>query len=260
MSKTYVNVIPSLGIYSRRSLSETVVVASVTPVTGFYCLSRHVHIEGMVMAIVFIIILILSTIGVSHAKLAYARRHKISKIDLGMERHGYVFVFIILLTLALSVYAYGARSIAFVVFIVIFGWIISSPKLKGIATRISHKISNPLPAILAISILILWVGLPVAIIAGLHIPSVDEINAVGFIQAIKGCSIKGNINQNGEKIYHLSTQKYYKETVIETEKGDEYFCSTKEAEDKGFRASKAEDRYKSDSEECTPRDQFYTGC
>jgi micrococcal nuclease len=47
------------------------------------------------------------------------------------------------------------------------------------------------------------------------------------------CSIKGNINSDDEKIYHLPSGQYYERT-----KAEKMFCSEKEAEEAGFRRSK----------------------
>jgi micrococcal nuclease len=46
------------------------------------------------------------------------------------------------------------------------------------------------------------------------------------------CTIKGNINSSGEKIYHVESGRYYKIT-----KPEEWFCSEQEAIDAGFRKS-----------------------
>ncbi|MGM7701300.1 thermonuclease family protein [Pseudalkalibacillus sp. Hm43] len=46
------------------------------------------------------------------------------------------------------------------------------------------------------------------------------------------CDIKGNINSDGEKIYHMPDGAYYEVT-----KAEEMFCSEKEAEKAGFRPS-----------------------
>jgi micrococcal nuclease len=53
-----------------------------------------------------------------------------------------------------------------------------------------------------------------------------------------GCDIKGNINMNGEKIYHLPGSEWYDGTIIDTGKGERWFCTTEEAEDNGWRAAK----------------------
>lgn len=52
------------------------------------------------------------------------------------------------------------------------------------------------------------------------------------------CNIKGNINYNGEKIYHVPGQEYYDETKIDEEYGERWFCSEEEAQAAGWRKSK----------------------
>lgn len=49
------------------------------------------------------------------------------------------------------------------------------------------------------------------------------------------CRIKGNINSNQEKIYHLPDCPYYNRTSINSARGEQYFCSTQEAEAAGWR-------------------------
>lgn len=50
-----------------------------------------------------------------------------------------------------------------------------------------------------------------------------------------GCSIKGNINSDGDKIYHMPWQSAYDKTVISPEKGEFWFCTEAEAEVNGWR-------------------------
>ena len=50
--------------------------------------------------------------------------------------------------------------------------------------------------------------------------------------------IKGNINNKGEKIYHLPNQQHYKKTKISPEKGERYFKTEAEAQAAGWRKSK----------------------
>lgn len=52
------------------------------------------------------------------------------------------------------------------------------------------------------------------------------------------CLIKGNINNEGVKIYHKPGQDYYNQTKISPEKGERWFCTSAEAEANGWRASK----------------------
>ncbi len=53
-----------------------------------------------------------------------------------------------------------------------------------------------------------------------------------------GCSIKGNISNKGERIYHLPGQKFYAKTKISEGKGERWFCSEAEARAAGWRRSK----------------------
>ncbi|TSC76223.1 MAG: micrococcal nuclease [Parcubacteria group bacterium Gr01-1014_31] len=50
-----------------------------------------------------------------------------------------------------------------------------------------------------------------------------------------GCSIKGNINTKGEKIYHLPGCGSYEKTVIEETKDEQWFCVENDAIAAGFR-------------------------
>ena len=53
-----------------------------------------------------------------------------------------------------------------------------------------------------------------------------------------GCDIKGNISGKGDKIYHVPGGRYYDKVKIEQFKGEDYFCSEKDAEKAGFRKSR----------------------
>ncbi len=53
-----------------------------------------------------------------------------------------------------------------------------------------------------------------------------------------GCVIKGNINLEGAKIYHVPEGRYYAGTRIEPERGEHWFCSEEEAVAAGWRRSK----------------------
>lgn len=52
------------------------------------------------------------------------------------------------------------------------------------------------------------------------------------------CDIKGNINSEGEKIYHVPGQRHYAKTKISAAKGERWFCSEQEAQHAGWRRSK----------------------
>lgn len=51
------------------------------------------------------------------------------------------------------------------------------------------------------------------------------------------CAIKGNVNSEGERIYHVPGGSFYGRTDIKPEEGDRWFCTAAEAREAGFRAS-----------------------
>lgn len=51
-----------------------------------------------------------------------------------------------------------------------------------------------------------------------------------------GCSIKGNINRSGDRIYHVPGSRWYDRTQINERSGERWFCSVAEAEAAGWRA------------------------
>lgn len=51
------------------------------------------------------------------------------------------------------------------------------------------------------------------------------------------CSIKGNISNSGERIYHVQTGEFYDVTRIDRLKGELWFCSEAEARAAGWRKS-----------------------
>ena len=51
----------------------------------------------------------------------------------------------------------------------------------------------------------------------------------------RACAIKGNINGNGDHIYHLPFQQFYSRTRIDESKGERWFCTEKEALEAGWR-------------------------
>lgn len=53
----------------------------------------------------------------------------------------------------------------------------------------------------------------------------------------KGCVIKGNIADDGERIYHVPGQQYYDVTRIDTAQGERWFCSEADAVAAGWRRS-----------------------
>lgn len=49
-----------------------------------------------------------------------------------------------------------------------------------------------------------------------------------------GCQIKGNINNKRDKIYHIPGSLWYKQTQINTAKGERWFYSESEAQNAGW--------------------------
>ncbi|RUZ73833.1 hypothetical protein EN943_25975 [Mesorhizobium sp. M7A.F.Ca.US.006.01.1.1] len=60
----------------------------------------------------------------------------------------------------------------------------------------------------------------------------------GGISALSGCATKGNISVAGERIYHMPGQRHYNETVVNSAKGERWFCSQWQAWWAGWRKSK----------------------
>jgi endonuclease YncB( thermonuclease family) len=56
-------------------------------------------------------------------------------------------------------------------------------------------------------------------------------------EAPEGCAIKGNINRDGERIYHTPWgSQWYDRTKISPDQEERWFCSEREALDAGWRA------------------------
>jgi endonuclease YncB( thermonuclease family) len=60
--------------------------------------------------------------------------------------------------------------------------------------------------------------------------------AVGAASPDASCRIKGNINDRGERIYHVPGAPSYADTRIYPGRGERWFCSADEAERAGWRA------------------------
>lgn len=52
------------------------------------------------------------------------------------------------------------------------------------------------------------------------------------------CDIKGNINRQHEKIYHVPGGRSYDDTIIDEGKGERWFCTEQEAVEAGWRRAK----------------------
>ena len=54
-------------------------------------------------------------------------------------------------------------------------------------------------------------------------------------QGASGCLIKGNINSQGDRIYHVPGSPNYDETQIDERRGERWFCTPEEARAAGWR-------------------------
>ena len=58
--------------------------------------------------------------------------------------------------------------------------------------------------------------------------------AEGCQAHLKGCDIKGNINDTGKRFYHLPGTLNYGKIVVVASKGERWFCTEQEAAKNGF--------------------------
>lgn len=63
----------------------------------------------------------------------------------------------------------------------------------------------------------------------------DRRWSVAVQVAPEGCPIKGNISDSG-RIYHTPWSPWYSKTKVSLEKGEQWFCSERDALDAGWRA------------------------
>lgn len=59
---------------------------------------------------------------------------------------------------------------------------------------------------------------------------------VALQDAPEGCPIKGNINREGERIYHAPWSPWYARTKVNEATGEKWFCSEGDALAAGWRA------------------------
>jgi len=73
-----------------------------------------------------------------------------------------------------------------------------------------------------------------------HLPAVHSAGSTTSQAAFHkpGCDIKGNINELGERIYHVPGQAYYLATRANQARGERWFCSQWEAWWAGWRKAK----------------------
>lgn len=57
----------------------------------------------------------------------------------------------------------------------------------------------------------------------------------GCVTPPRGCVVKGNISDAGEKIYHTPDSPSYLVVIVSPERGELWFCSEEAARANGFR-------------------------
>lgn len=67
------------------------------------------------------------------------------------------------------------------------------------------------------------------------IPTNSTITPTSVPTPSSQCTIKGNINADEEKIYHMIGCQSYSKTMINEDAGEQWFCTEKEALDAGWR-------------------------
>jgi len=78
----------------------------------------------------------------------------------------------------------------------------------------------------------IWLSLAVLAVLGLTGCQADFSR-----NYLAGCQIKGNINTEGEKVYHLPECFGYDQIGISQKQRERYFCTEAEAQQAGFRKS-----------------------
>lgn len=79
-------------------------------------------------------------------------------------------------------------------------------------------------------------------------PTFTPAPVLGNASSSGACTIKGNVNSKGERIYHCPGWRDYYNTDVVPSNGDRWFCSEAEAQAAGFRRPKNIGRY----EHCRP--------
>lgn len=79
------------------------------------------------------------------------------------------------------------------------------------------------------------IAIAVILLAFFFIPPSKVVIKNSF-PPVRVCNIKGNINEAGEKIYHVPNSKWYERTFIDVSRGERWFCSEDEARGAGWRS------------------------
>lgn len=89
-----------------------------------------------------------------------------------------------------------------------------------------------------ILLILILSALPVSAESKTAATPMPESTAVPSVAETPVCTIKGNVNSKGEKIYHCPNWRDYKRTKMKPEEGDTCFCNEFDAIAAGFRAAR----------------------
>jgi endonuclease YncB( thermonuclease family) len=66
----------------------------------------------------------------------------------------------------------------------------------------------------------------------------SSVTTPKVVEAPNACVIKGNISQDGKRIYHVPGQEHYDRTQINIAGGEQWFCTEREAKSAGWRKAR----------------------
>ena len=123
------------------------------------------------------------------------------------------------------------------------GFRVVLPVVLAVASPTPTPLPTPLPTVAPATPTPLPTMPPVATVAA-PVRQADPVAAVNPFSCVGGCAvapdpscaIKGNVNSDGERIYHAPDGRSYSRTDIKPEEGDRWFCNEAEAVAAGFRA------------------------
>jgi hypothetical protein len=70
-----------------------------------------------------------------------------------------------------------------------------------------------------------------AVVGALNLGLLDSLKSIN-------CRIKGNVSRNGERIYHMPSDRYYGVTRINPNFNERWFCTEAEAQAAGWRRAR----------------------
>lgn len=81
----------------------------------------------------------------------------------------------------------------------------------------------------------------IILIAGLAVDRYIPLSQLWYMvtgRSHEACRIKGNINRDGQRIYHVPGDRWYDHTRVDRLQGERWFCSEAEARAAGWRKAR----------------------